>query len=262
MLFTKMNGLGNDYIFIDSSNVKKSQLDYIYNNIQRLAPKMSNRNFGIGGDGVVVLDHSSKADVKMRIFNADGSEGKMCGNALRCVGMLLFKRFDYQRKEFLVETLSGEKLVQIVDAKNGEFNVLTELGTAKLVDLIDGIEIIDIGNLHAVFYCNSLDETAINKARIIAERYDLNSEAVLISSPSFVQMRVWERGSGETLACGTGAAAVAYSAFKKGLYKETIKIKLKGGILTANCNDDQVSIIGPASLNYIGEIDLDYYGKN
>ncbi len=259
MLFTKMNGLGNDYIFIDSSNVKKSQLDYIYKNVKYLVPKLSNRNFGIGGDGVVILEPSLKADAKMRIFNADGSEGKMCGNALRCVGKLLFERCDHTRKEFLVETLSGDKVVQIVEDGKGGYDILTEIGLARIVNRIDDVEFIDVGNLHAVFYCNSLDDVAINKARLLSTDYDVNAEAVCVDGAS-ICMRVWERGSGETLACGTGAAAVAYSAFKKRLYKNKVNVRLKGGSLIARRQNDVISIIGPASLNFIGEINLDYYG--
>lgn len=261
MLFCKMNGLGNDYIFIDSSNANKSDINYILANKDGIITKLSDRHFGIGGDGVVVVESSVSSDVKMRIFNADGSEGRMCGNALRCIGKMLYDKSGGKRDEFSVETLSGEKNLKIISSKGNTAEIYTDIGKPKFIEVRDDVEYIDLGNRHAVFYVDRLDDNAIKKASTLSLKHDLNAEAVKVGG-SGLSMRVWERGSGETLACGTGASAVAFSAYNRGLFTKEINIKLKGGNLTAFYDKGTVSLLGKATLNYIGELNLDYYGKN
>lgn len=260
MLFYKMNGLGNDYIFIDSSKCLKQDFEYLKRNIRAFTIKLSDRHFGVGGDGVVLLEESKMADIKMRIFNADGSEGKMCGNALRCIGKLLHDGANKIRNEYYVETLSGIKLIEILNNDTYESLVLTRMGRPKLTSIKDNVEFYDIGNKHAVFYTETLDDFTIEKASVLSKTFDVNAEAVMIDGES-IKMRVWERGSGETLACGTGATCVAQSIFEKGLFKKSeLEIFLKGGCLVALNDKEGISLIGKANLNYIGEINLRNYG--
>ena len=259
MLFSKMNGLGNDYIFFDSSNCNESDFNYLKKNVNDISKLLSDRNFGIGGDGVVLIENSKVADAKMRIFNADGTEGLMCGNALRCIGKILYDKSIIDKREYFVETLSGIKNLKIIENNPYEATILTDMGMPKLIKEKDNVEYYNIGNPHAVFYVDSLDEKAINKARELSLEYDVNAEAVLIENNN-VMMRVWERGSGETLACGTGATCVAYSVIKNGFCNKKVEISLRGGNLTAIKEDYSLKIIGKAKLNYIGEININYYG--
>ena len=258
MLFCKMNGLGNDYIFIDSYNVSSKDIEFIKQNSDNVISKLSDRHFGIGGDGVVLIEHSTIADAKMTIYNADGSLAKMCGNALRCVGKILYDR-DNTKNEFLIETLSGEKQLEIINAFNDEAIIRTEIGSPCLEKVIDDVYFINVGNPHAVFYASILDENAIAKARSISLKYDVNAEAVACNK-GVLNMRVWERGANETLACGTGASGVAYCSYMKGSCGNKVIVKLLGGELTAEYYNNCIYITGNASRNYIGELDLQYYG--
>ncbi len=258
MLFTKMNGLGNDYIFIDSYYVAKHQIEFIKSNHAFLVPKLSDRNFGIGGDGVVLVEESSNANAKMSIYNSDGSLAKMCGNALRCIGKILCDRYPGSNR-FLVETLSGTKKLEIINSFQNKAIIETEIGSPRIVNEVNDITFINVGNDHAVIYVKNLDDNVINRAKLISNRYDVNVEVALIKD-DLIQMRVWERGAGETLACGTGASAVAYNSFLKGFCGRNVKLELKGGCLLAKYHNDSISLVGEAAINYIGEIDLKNYG--
>ncbi len=258
MLFSKMNGLGNDYIFIDSYNASTKDIEFIKQNSDSVIPKLSDRHFGIGGDGVVLIEQSCLADAKMTIYNADGSLAKMCGNALRCVGKILYDR-DGTKNEFIIETLSGEKQLEIINSFNIEATIRTEIGRPYLDEVIDDVYFINIGNPHAVFYASILDENAISRARSISLKYDVNAEVVAYKE-GVLNMRVWERGANETLACGTGASAVAYCSYLKGICDSKVKVKLLGGELTAEYYNNCIYITGNASRNYIGELDIQYYG--
>lgn len=261
MLFCKMNGLGNDYIFFDSSNCNKSDFDFLKSNVKSITPKLSDRNFGIGGDGVVLVETSEVADAKMRIFNADGTEGMMCGNALRCIGKILYDKAPATQKDYFVETLSGIKHLKIIENDGSKSVISTDMGLPKLVNIVDDVEFYNVGNPHAVFYVDRLNDTAMEKAKELSSIYDVNAEAVKIDG-NCISMRVWERGSGETLACGTGATCVAYSILNKRNNQNEIELSLRGGKLRAIKEKDNISLIGTANINFIGEINLDYYGKN
>lgn len=259
MLFCKMNGLGNDYIFFESSKCNNESFNYLKENIVRLTRLLSNRNFGIGSDGVVLVEDSIVADAKMSIFNADGTEALMCGNALRCVGKLIYEKRKYTNDTYTIETPSGIKKIKIIDNNPRESIIETEMGMPTLIKREDEIEFYNIGNNHAVFYADELDDKAIAMAQNISLQYDLNVEAVSVVGDK-ISMRVWERGSGETLACGTGASCVAFSAMKRGLCNGNTNIYLKGGQLLAKLSEEGISLVGKANINYIGEINLDYYG--
>lgn len=259
MLFSKMNGIGNDYIFFISDLCNKQEFEYLKRNIERLTIRLSNRYFGIGGDGVVLVEDSKVADAKMHIFNADGSEGKMCGNALRCIGKILSDKRNGTWKSFQVETASGVRQIEIINNEGAFAQVKTKMGKPIFIGQESKVEFYNVGNTHGVFYVDRLDDSAIDCARVVSQKYNVNAEAVCINDGN-VSMRVWELGSNETMACGTGATCVAYSLFKSGKFQDSIIINLKGGTLTAFNEIDGVSIIGDAALNYIGEVDLRNYG--
>lgn len=256
-----MNGLGNDYLFFDSKNCKKEDFDLLKNNIVKMTQRLSNRNFGVGGDGVVLVEESRVADAKMRIFNADGSEGNMCGNALRCIGKILYDKTNKSQKEFCVETLSGIKHLKILNSNPNESIIATSMGMPILVCVRNGIEYYDIGNNHAIIYVDEFDDMLLTKATELSKERDINVELVKVEK-DHLSMRVIERGSGETLSCGTGATCVAFSSFSHGFFKDKANILTKGGLLSAEYQKDGIVLVGNASLNYIGDININYYGKN
>lgn len=257
MLFCKMNGLGNDFILFDRLNVPKREYEVILENKNTIVKNLCDRHFGIGSDGVVLLDESATADAKMMIVNADGTVANMCGNALRCVGKYLYDK--YKKRDFIVETAVGDKQIEIIKSFDNCAVVKTEIGSPRLENTIQDLEFINVGNNHVVFYTDKLDDQAMNRARTLSKQYDANVEAVNFSNNELF-IAIWERGVGETLACGTGSTAVAYSALNKGLFNDTIKINQKGGSLLANFENGNISLTGETFLNYIGEIEIKYYG--
>ena len=259
MIFSKMNGIGNDYIFFEERFANKDEYDYLLKNVNSLTPLFSHRNFGIGGDGVVLVENSNVADANMRIFNADGSEANMCGNALRCVAKILFDHVGGCKQEFCISTRTGVKHVKIESNLQNEALISSVIGNPRLVGEIDGVEFYDVGNAHAVFYVENLGDESIAKAKNLSLKYDVNAEAVLLADNG-VFVRVWERGSNETLACGTGASCVAKSLFLRGTHNGKVDVNLKGGKLTAFEVDGDISILGKATLNYIGEVNIKNYG--
>ncbi|MBQ9513365.1 MAG: diaminopimelate epimerase [Clostridia bacterium] len=276
MKFTKMQGIGNDYIYFDC--MKNDLLGF-----EKFAEKLSDRHFGIGGDGIVLIKKSDVADAKMQMFNADGSEGKMCGNAIRCVGKYLFDNGYTDKKEIDVETLSGIKHLLLSIKGNSVDCVSVDMGTpvfksslipvaVKEETVIDKkaviggkeylINCVSMGNPHCVVFVDNLDFD-ISKIGPLFENDPLfpdrvNTEFVKVISNNRLQMRVWERGSGETLACGTGACAVGCVAVKKGVCSEgEITVELLGGELIITVKDDKVIMTGKAEVSFEGEIELD-----
>lgn len=274
--FFKMHGTGNDYIYIDC--IKES---INLENISSIAIKLSDRHFGIGGDGIVLILPSNVADFKMRMFNSDGSEGNMCGNAIRCVGKYVYEH-EYTRNTYItIETLSGIKDLWIdgneievdmgIPCFNPEFipvisrkeNIINE----KLV--IDSttynITCLSMGNPHCVVFVDDLENLDISKLgpkfennKIFPNR--INTEFVKVSSNNEISMRVWERGSGETLSCGTGSCAAAVSSILNGFcnYDSAILVHLIGGTLTVKYNKfSNVLLKGPAQFVFEGTIEID-----
>jgi len=275
--FTKMHGCGNDYIYINC-------LEWEIEDPERLSVILSDRHFGIGGDGIVLILKSDVADAKMRMFNSDGSEGKMCGNAIRCVGKYLYDNGIVRKNQLTIETLSGIKTLGINTEDGFVTTVRVDMGKAELlpskipVDLpgdriinyplnvggnIYRITCVSMGNPHAVVFCDNL--TGLNLAdigpkfenhEIFPER--VNTEFVKIIGRHIIQMRVWERGSGETLACGTGACAAAVAAVLNGFCPkgEDIHVLLLGGELIVNYSDETVYMTGCCAKVFEGTVEL------
>lgn len=278
MKFTKMQGIGNDYIYV---NCFEEKVD----DPERVSQIVSDRHFGIGGDGLVLIMSSDKADFRMRMFNADGSEGNMCGNATRCIGKFVYDNGLTNKTEITLETKSGIKYLTLYPENGKVKTVLVNMGKAVLtpVDIpmkaagesfinkpieVLGSEVyitaVSMGNPHAVTYVDdvmSLDLEKIGPAfenhPIFPER--VNTEFIKVLDSHTIQMRVWERGSGETWACGTGACAAAVASVKNGYFKngEEITVKLRGGDLFITYNTDGTVLMrGAAETVFTGEIDI------
>lgn len=275
--FTKMHGCGNDYIFFDC-------FGQVVDNPSELSVKLSDRRYGVGGDGIILICPSTVADAKMRMFNLDGSEGKMCGNGIRCVGKYLYDNKIVTKSDFTVETLSGIKQINVLD-NNGTAEFLTvNMGIPELVaekipvnlncnrivnyEVVFGnknykITCVSMGNPHCVVFCDDVDIINLEEIGPIFENNELfpekiNTEFVEIINENTIKMRVWERGSGETLACGTGACASVVAAVLNGfcLKGHDINVELSGGKLIVNYSDDAVYMTGPAEKVFEGIIEI------
>ena len=275
--FYKMHGIGNDYIYFDC-------LDTPLENPEAAAVKLSDRHFGIGGDGIVLICPSALADAKMRMFNADGSEGKMCSNAIRCVGKYLYDFQKTNKTTLKIETLSGVKTL-FLNVENGKTqNVKVDMGAPSLspeqipvrlggeavvgreTEIAGGryaITCVSMGNPHCVVFGGDPAEIGIEKlgpkfetAALFPDR--TNTEFVQVLSGNESKMRDWERGSGETWACGTGACAAAVAAVLNGYAArdEDIVVHLRGGDLIVRWTKDTVYMTGTATLVFTGEVDL------
>lgn len=270
--FTKMQGAGNDYVYIDATEHEVLQPE-------RLAVEMSDRHFGVGSDGLVLILPSDKADFRMRMFNADGSEAQMCGNASRCVGKYVYERGLTSKKTVLLETAAGIKeldlhvsdgLVECVSVDMGvpvlEPAVIpVDLPGERLVDVplaVAGEEYrmtcVSMGNPHAVLFVPSLDGVDVHAVGPLAEHHACfpercNIEFAEIVSPAEIRMRVWERGAGETLACGTGACATLVAAVLNGLTQRRARLRLLGGDLDIDWREDgHVCMTGGAETVFDG----------
>ena len=278
MKFTKMHGIGNDYIYFDCT--KQS-----IKNPEELSRILSRYHFGVGSDGVVLIMKSDKADFRMRMFNADGSEGKMCGNATRCIGKYVYERGLTDKTSLTLETLSGIKYLTL-DVSDGEVvSISVNMGRASFAPedipvnsetplvnspiTVDGKEYnvtaLSVGNPHCVIFTDkAVDEIELEKIGPKFENFKdfperINTEFVNVIDKTTLKMRVWERGSGETFACGTGACAVAAAAIKNGICPPDtdITVKLRGGDLKINCGTDgEIVMNGTATFVFDGEIIL------
>ena len=283
--FTKMHGCGNDYIYFDC-------FQHDINNPEALSVRLSDRHYGIGGDGVILVCPSDVADGKMRMFNLDGSEGKMCGNGIRCVGKFLYDHglVDPAKERITVETLSGIKTLwpiyndrkvcaMKVDMGRAELTpALIPVDASKLPDpnadrivnapyTVDGVEYhvtcVSMGNPHCVVFKNDVETMDIEKIGPAFETSELfpervNTEFIRVLDDHTLKMRVWERGSGETWACGTGACAAAVAAVENGYCKKDtdITVKLIGGDLVIRYTDDTVYMTGNAVTVYEGVVEI------
>ena len=271
MKFTKMHGIANDYIYV---NCFKETVK----NPEKLAVKLSDRRRSIGGDGLILICPSDKADFRMRMFNADGSEGKMCGNGTRCIGKYVYDKGLTAKTTVTLETLSGIKTLDL-HTKNGKVRSVTvDMGRADFIcknvpvifdkDEMIGTPVekfgkiwketaVSMGNPHCVIFADSdiknldLEKIGPDIENDPAFPERVNTEFVNVIDRKTFSMRVWERGSGETMACGTGACAVAAAAVKLGLsdFGENIRIKLLGGDLDIVISGDYgVKMTGPAEI--------------
>ena len=274
--FTKMHGAGNDYICF---NCLENPID----SPEMLAIRLSDRNTGIGGEGVILILPSKSADAKMRMFNLDGTEGEMSGNGIRCVAKYLYDNNIVRKREFTVETVSGFKEISIKTEK-GEATYITvnmgvpELDAAKIPakaegriigkkHVVDGVEYditcVNMGNPHCVVILKHLDRFDVDKVGSAFENDPLfpervNTEFVKVLDDHTIKMRVWERGSGETRSCGTGACAAVVAAVENGLCpaNEEITVKQRGGDITVRYTDDAVYMTGTAVKIFDGEVEI------
>jgi len=277
MKFTKMQGLGNDYVYV---NCFKETIE----NPPEMAKKVSNRNFGIGSDGLIMINPSDVADFEMEMYNADGSRSEMCGNGIRCVGKYVYDYGLTEKEHISVETLAGIKYLDLTVEDGKVKLVKVDMGSPELVPanipiVADGDRVIDepinvngteyrmtgvsMGNPHAVVYVEDvkgLDIETIGPAFENHERFPnrVNTEFVKVLDRNTVEMRVWERGSGETMACGTGACAVAVACILNGLTEDKVTVKLLGGDLQIEWDKeaDKVYMTGSAEVSFDGEINL------
>ena len=273
--FTKMHGLGNDYVYIDAINQK-------IENESSLAKFVSNRHFGIGSDGLILICKSEVADFKMRIFNSDGSEAEMCGNGIRCVGKFVYDKGLTNKTTVKIETLAGIKTL-ILNTKDGKVETArVDMGepileTEKIPVIsteepVKNLELeaenkkfkftcVSMGNPHAITIVENTKEFDVERYGKVLEvdkafPKKANIEFVQIIDKENIKMRVWERGAGETLACGTGACATAVACNLNGLTDRKVNIELLGGTLNIEWNetDNHVYMIGPAVTVFDGEL--------
>lgn len=274
MRFTKMHGIGNDYVYINcfEEEVKEPA---------KLAPSMSDRHFGIGSDGIILILPSAVADCKMRIFNADGSEAQMCGNGVRCVAKYVYDHNITRNNPLTVETLAGIKSIELFTDNGRVSGAKVNMGEPRLLrseipmlgketSVIDEpltisngmswrITCVSMGNPHGIIFVDNLDLVDISKHGIEIERHyifpeRINVHFVQIHNPKEVTMRTWERGSGITLACGTGASAVCVAGVLNKKTERKILAHLPGGDLKLEWTEDgNVYMTGPATEVFTGE---------
>ena len=277
MEFTKMQGIGNDYIYFNC-------LEKELKNPSEVAIKLSDRHFGVGGDGIIMIMSSEVADFRMRMFNADGSEGEMCGNATRCIGKYVYEKGLTDKTKISLETLAGIKYLElnvqngivtevkvnmgkpILDPKKIPVDINKEIIINEVVKIDNNeynITCVSMGNPHCIVYMDNNDDLKLEEigpkfenASIFPQR--INTEFVEIIDDKTIKMRVWERGSGETYACGTGACAVTVASVLNNYCKkdQDITIRLLGGDLKINYTaEDLVFMTGPAEFVFEGRIE-------
>ena len=278
MKFTKMQGLGNDYIYINCTKGYES-----IENPGELSKKLSDRHFGIGGDGIILICDSDLADFKMRMFNKDGSESEMCGNGIRCVGKYVYDFGLTKKNNITIETLAGIKNLKLNISKGKVESVCVDMGEPILepnkiplkcdnnkniieLNLLDNkfiFHCVSMGNPHAIAVIDDIKNFDVNKfGKLVESDYHFpkktNVEFIQILDTNNIKMRVFERGSGETLACGTGACASVVSCVLNGLTERKVKVNLLGGFLDIEYNesDNHVYMTGPAVTVFKGEIEL------
>ena len=277
MRFTKMQGIGNDYIYINcfQETVKDPAA---------LSVRLSDRHFGVGSDGVILIEPSQIADCKMDMYNADGSRGMMCGNGIRCVGKYVYERGIAHKDILTVETLSGVKTLRldVNGGKVGEVEVDMGLPTLKPAEipanfpgdtavdtpLIVGgreyrVTCVSMGNPHCIVFVDKTEQFPVEKIGPQFEHHpafpgQVNTEFVQVLGKREIKMRVWERGSGETLACGTGACASAVACMLNGKTERGVLIHLRGGDLKIRWDEASGNVFmkGPAEFSFDGTVEI------
>ena len=275
MKFTKMQGIGNDYVYVNC-------LQETIENPSELAKKISDRHYGVGSDGLIMINPSDKADFEMEMYNADGSRGEMCGNGIRCVAKYVYDYGLTDKTSISVETLAGIKYLYLTVEDGKVVLVKVDMGKPMLrpeevpvvsekeevIDepiTVDGQEYrmtcVSMGNPHAVVFIDQdVKEFPLETVGVKFENHErfpkrVNTEFVNVLDRHTAQMRVWERGSGETLACGTGACAVAVACALNGLTEDEVTVKLLGGDLQIKWDREKntVYMTGPAEVVFDGE---------
>ena len=275
--FAKMEATGNDYIFIENFDGKVT-------NPESLCVSLCDRNYGIGACGIVLIEKSTTADVKMRIFNQDGSEGKAAGNAIRCLAKYVYDNEIVSKRKITVETASGIRRLRLYTMNGKVSSASVEMGVADLTPAslpttLEGDKIVDreiniggkdynvtcvsVGNPHCVVLCKRVDAVDIEKVGPMFENSEyfpdrVNTEFIRIVNAATIKMRVWERGNGETLACGTGACAAVVAACENGFCQKgtDVTVQVPGGELIVNYTDESITLAGNARLVFEGEVKL------
>ena len=273
--FTKMHGLGNDYVYMDAIHQK-------IENESSLAQFVSNRHFGIGSDGLILICKSDVADFKMRMFNSDGSEAEMCGNGIRCVGKFVYDKGLTDKTTVTIETLAGIKTLELNTKEGKVETVKVDMGepilSPKEIPVISDEEpvknlmleaegrkfkftCVSMGNPHAITEVENTEKFDVEKYGKVLEvdkafLNKTNVEFIQIIDKNHVKMRVWERGAGETLACGTGACATAVACYLNGKTDRNVEVELLGGKLFIEWNEENnhIYMIGPAVTVFEGEL--------
>ena len=277
MKFTKMHGIGNDYVYVNC-------FEETVENPSEVSKKVSDRHFGIGSDGLILIKPSEKADFEMEMYNADGSQGAMCGNGIRCVAKYVYDYGLTDKTNVSVDTKSGIKYLDLTVANGKVALVKVNMGQPELnaekipmiykkqqviqqplavKDNIYEVTAVSMGNPHVIVYMDQIRDLAIEKIGPDFEKHPafpegVNTEFVHVIDRKTVEMRVWERGSGETLACGTGACAVAVACVLNGYTEEEVTVRLLGGELKIfwNRKENLVYMTGPAEVVFDGTINL------
>ena len=269
MDFTKMQGIGNDYVYVDCFKEQVKEPGAV-------ARFISDRRFGIGSDGLILICPSRIADCRKEMYNTDGSQGKMCGNGIRCVGKYVYDHglVPSDRRSLTVETLAGVKELRLEVEEGKAVRLTVDMGKPSLTSeisesvTIEGKEWnftgIDVGNPHAVYFVEDTDSLDLEKMgphfeyheRFMPDR--VNSEFIRVIDRNHIQMRVWERGSGETWACGTGAAASAMASILSGYTEDEVTVSLRGGDLKIRLDRESghLFMTGPAAEVFHGSIDI------
>lgn len=275
--FCKMHATGNDFIIV---NYIKTKFEY---GLKMLTTFLCDRRYGVGADGVIFIEKSDIADFKMRIFNSDGSEAEMCGNGIRCLAKYIFEKKLTRKEKFKIETLSGIKELELIVENKTVLFVKVNMGFPifeyKKIPVVcealtedGGIKInvnkkefeffpVSIGNPHAVCFAEDLESLDIKSIGPVIENYKYfpkktNVEFVKVIDNDNIEVRVWERGVGETLSCGTGACASSVISIVKKFTDSELTVNLKGGKLKVLYNNEKIILSGPASIVYDGEINI------
>lgn len=279
MRFTKMHGCGNDYIYVDGI---KEQIEEAKK--PEIVRKLSDRHFGIGGDGVIFINSSDEADFEMEMYNMDGSRAEMCGNGIRCVAKFVYDKGLTDRTKISIISCGKIKYPELFVTDGKVSTVKVNMGTpilqaqeipviadtseviAQRIELEDAVyemTCVSMGNPHAVIFMDEVSSLPIEKIGPLFENHirfpkRTNTEFVKLLDKDTVEMRVWERGTGETLACGTGACAAVVAGVLNGLTNEKVTVKLLGGILEIEWNrkENLVFMTGPAVTVFEGEIEI------
>lgn len=284
MRFTKMHGIGNNYIYVDGLTQQLGEPNW-----NHLAARVSDRNFGIGSDGLILILPSESADFRMRMFNADGSEGRMCGNGIRCVGKYVYDKGLTRKTSLAIETLAGVRHLELGVTAGSVRRVRVDMGEPGLLrkdvpfvvgdpntqavdeplqvgDRTYRLTAVSIGNPHCVIFVDDVDDFPVTEVGPQIERHPafpdrVNVEFIQVLSPSEIRMRVWERGSGETQACGTGACAVAVAASLNGVSNRNVTVHLLGGPLEIDwAGDGRVYMTGDANEVCTGQLSPEWLG--
>ncbi len=256
--FFKMHIQGNDYIYFDFTETKIPKIDF-----SKLAGNLSQRHFGIGSDGIVLILKDDDSEAFMKIFNADGSEGKMCGSALMCVSSYLGKKL--AKKRLNIDTISGMRTGLILDEKFNEVKI--NMGSPEIISkeplTVENFSgyLVQIGNKHFVTFINNLSTNMAAKYGPFIENDKsfpdgINVEFVKIKSKNSIEMSVWERGSGVTLSCGSGACASVFAGIRYDLLSNTVKVKLPGGEVFVEYENGEIFLTGIVSFVFTGIVEV------